>query len=84
MERTMTGRIVNPQPNVQGLGLDTPEVKAIRAAFSQYDNRPVSNNLYEPLQGYYASPMYLMIVDDFGNATVGVWPICEIRGSELH
>lgn len=45
---------------------------------------PVSSNLYEPLGGFYASPMYLTITDDFGNETVTVWPICEIQLSELH
>ena len=45
---------------------------------------PVSNNLYEPLAGFYASPMYLWVTDDFGNETVGVWPICEIQNSETH
>lgn len=45
---------------------------------------PVSDNLYEPLAGYYASPMYLRITDDFGNEVVTVWPICEIRNSEGH
>lgn len=45
---------------------------------------PASSNLYEPLGGFYASPMYLQIVDDFGNWTVSVWPILEIFGSEAH
>ena len=45
---------------------------------------PVSNNLYEPLAGFYASPMYLRITDDFGNEIVSVWPICEILNTEAH
>lgn len=45
---------------------------------------PVSSNLYEPLAGFYAAPMYLTIIDDFGNEVVTVWPVCEIRNSEVH
>lgn len=45
---------------------------------------PVSNNLYEPLQGFYAAPLYLRITDDFGDEVVTVWTICEIRYSEQH
>jgi len=45
---------------------------------------PVSNNMYAPLEGFYASPMYLLITDDFGNEVVTVWTICEIRNSQLH
>ncbi len=45
---------------------------------------PVSNNIYAPLAGFYASPMYLLITDDFGDEIVTNWPICEIRYSQLH
>jgi len=45
---------------------------------------PVSNNIYAPLAGFYASPMYLLITDDFGNEIVTNWPICEIRYSQIH
>jgi hypothetical protein len=45
---------------------------------------PVSNNLPGSLAGFYASPVYLLITDDFGNQVVTQWPICEIRNSQLH
>ena len=51
---------------------------------SQRIGSPVSNNLYKPLDGFYASPMYMWVVDDFGNQVVGVWAICEILNSETH
>jgi hypothetical protein len=40
--------------------------------------------MYAPLEGFYASPMYLRNTDDFGNEVITDWTLCEIRGSQLH
>jgi hypothetical protein len=43
-----------------------------------------SNNLYQPLQGFYASTMFRATIDDYGNSVITTWPILEITGNELH
>ena len=39
---------------------------------------------YEPLGGFYGSRMYQWVVDDFGEAVVGLWPVLDLSGVEYH